>query len=268
MEPTASGTRAIDLTIEIAAPADAVWQALTVAEQLESWFPVNARVTPGVGGSIWVSWAGAATYESRITIWEPSRHLQLTDQPADPGAGQPVAVAQDFLIEGKGGSTVLRLVHSGFSADAQWDEMIDMMSSGWRYFLFNLRHYLEKHRGTHRRMVFTRRQVTDRSRTDAWPAILRALGIDPAAGEGEPFALALGDARFHGTVVQWKPPAHFAGTLDDLNDGLIFLELESDGPEWNAGFWISTYGIAPPRADQLQANLDAVVAELLPTLST
>jgi uncharacterized protein YndB with AHSA1/START domain len=252
-------TRAIEHRIEIAASPDAVWRALTEADQLASWFPVDARVTPGAGGSIWVSWAGAATYETRIRIWEPSKRLQLVEKDVDIPAGQPVAVAQDFYIEGKGGTTVLRFVHSGFSPDAQWDEMFEMMQSGWRYFFFHLKHYLEHHAPTRRRMVFARVPVPRASSADDWQSVLRGLGIDPDAAEGDAYTLTLGDERLSGTIVQRKRPYHFAGTLPDVNDGLLFIEFEPGQKKWHLGFWLSTYDVEDARVQELQAKVDAAI---------
>jgi uncharacterized protein YndB with AHSA1/START domain len=262
MQRTEPTTRAIEVRIEVDAPPDAVWRALTEAEQLESWFPLNARVTPGAGGSIWASWGGASTYESRITVWEPGRHLRLIDHEADPEKGMAVPVAQDYFIEGKAGGTVLRFVHSGFSHDTEWDEMLDTMSSGWRYFFFNLKHYVEKHAGVHRAMVWTRRAVTDRPRAQGWSHILEGLGIDPAAREGDPFSVTIGGESFSGTVAQRNEPVHFAGTLPDLNEGLLFLELEP-GEKWHLGFWLSTYSVEPERVERLQKGVDATVDAIL-----
>ena len=49
------------------ASLDAVWRALTEADELRRWFPVDARVSPGVGGSIWLSWGDGAEGEAPIT---------------------------------------------------------------------------------------------------------------------------------------------------------------------------------------------------------
>lgn len=260
---TAIGTRSIDQTVEIAATPDAVWRALTEADQLASWFPVDARVTPGAGGSIWVSWAGAATYETRISVWEPSKHLQLVEMDADLSAGQPVAIAQDFHIQGRGGTTVLRFVHSGFSKDAQWDDMFEMLESGWRYFLFNLKHYLEHHAGTVRRMVYARVPVPRASSDEDWITVLRGLGIDPDAAEGDAFTLSFGDERLFGTIVQRRAPFHFAGTLPDLNESLIFIEFEPGQETWHLGFWLSTYELDDARVERLQAQVTEAVPAVL-----
>jgi Activator of Hsp90 ATPase homolog 1-like protein len=41
--------------VEIKAPADVVWRAITEAEEIQRWFAPEVRVEPGVGGSMWVS---------------------------------------------------------------------------------------------------------------------------------------------------------------------------------------------------------------------
>jgi uncharacterized protein YndB with AHSA1/START domain len=43
--------RRFEMTIDVNAPADAVWSALTEARELTRWFPLEARVVPGEGGS-------------------------------------------------------------------------------------------------------------------------------------------------------------------------------------------------------------------------
>jgi uncharacterized protein YndB with AHSA1/START domain len=46
----------IEKEIEINAPIEQVWKALTEGDGLKNWFPLEARVTPGVGGKIFLSW--------------------------------------------------------------------------------------------------------------------------------------------------------------------------------------------------------------------
>ena len=44
--------RVVDLTIDIDATLDEVWQALTTGEGIARWFAPYAAVTPGAGGSV------------------------------------------------------------------------------------------------------------------------------------------------------------------------------------------------------------------------
>jgi uncharacterized protein YndB with AHSA1/START domain len=53
---TKGRTRQIEKKIQINVPVEAVWKALTDAQELMRWFPLDAKVEPGKGGSIWISW--------------------------------------------------------------------------------------------------------------------------------------------------------------------------------------------------------------------
>ena len=44
-------SRYVEKTVVIDSPADVVWHALTDAEELTRWFPVDARVKPGLGSA-------------------------------------------------------------------------------------------------------------------------------------------------------------------------------------------------------------------------
>ncbi len=55
--PASGARRSVERTIEIDAPVRDVWRALTDADELMRWFPLEARAEPGEGGSIWMRWA-------------------------------------------------------------------------------------------------------------------------------------------------------------------------------------------------------------------
>ena len=69
-------TRSIEIEIPISASPEAVWKALTDPGELTRWFPLEARVEPGEGGAIALSWGGGMDGENRIRIWQPNRRLQ------------------------------------------------------------------------------------------------------------------------------------------------------------------------------------------------
>ena len=132
-------TRAFDITIEVAVSPDAVWQALTDPQDLVRWFPLEAEITPGAGGRWMISWEGQWPWATEIEIWEPNRHLRLLDRNARPYdaegktqlAVEPMPIAIDWYLEARGGSTRLRLVHSGFGRGAGWDDEFEGVSLGW-----------------------------------------------------------------------------------------------------------------------------------------
>ncbi len=67
--------RAIEKEITIRATADAVWKALTDAGELVRWFAPEARVTPGPGGAIFVSWGPGMEGEQKISLWEKAKSI-------------------------------------------------------------------------------------------------------------------------------------------------------------------------------------------------
>ncbi len=76
--------RAVAVTVDIAAPADVVWSALTDPTELVRWFPSQAAVTPGVGGTVQWSWDDLWTWETTIDLWEPGRRLRLVQEDQRP----------------------------------------------------------------------------------------------------------------------------------------------------------------------------------------
>ena len=111
------GTRSQQHEITIAASPEAVWHAITDAEELTRWFVEAAKVEPGVGGTISISWDGPADGPgSRIEVWEPNRQLRVRLAPMEMGAaktGGETAIVDEYTIERRDGKTVLRFVSSG-----------------------------------------------------------------------------------------------------------------------------------------------------------
>ena len=266
----AAGTRAIDLSIDVAAPIDKVWQTLTDPGHVARWFAPIASGEAREGGMLTVSWGPGAEWTTRIAEWNPPRHAKYSDaQGADEAheqteeqAEMTAAMATDYhLAEGDGG-TCVRLVNSGFSTDPEWDPALRQMTNGWRFFLWNLKHCVERHPGVPRTMISARPWVGG-TREEVWDAV---FGPDGApAGAGEPFSLRLGDETLSGTTVLSDRPWAFAGMVSSLNDGIVHVEMEGmGGPRWKMGVWISAYGVDEARCDQVRQALEGWLARLFP----
>lgn len=261
------GHRILEQGIEIDAPADVVWRALTEAEELIRWFPLAAEVEPGGGGRIWLSWGPGVEGEAPITVWEPDERLQWME-PAPEGG---IRVAVDFHIEGSGGRTVVRVVETGFGSEVPWDgEYVPLKSSGWRYFLYNLKHYLERHRGRPRRLVHVRPEVEHPPEE----AFRRVLGPNGLAAQGDALlerdegadyeVVTSGGQPLAGRVILRVVPIHFAATVANLDDALLFLEMEPTRRGCRPALWLSLYGATAEKADTLQESLEATYARLFP----
>ncbi len=93
-------------------------------------------------------------------------------------------MAFEYLIEGRdGGSTVLRLVHSGFLGD-DWETEFDALRKGWPMYLHTLGEYLAHFNGRRATPVFAA-QPQSRDAAEVRAILLRALGIDHEPKQGE-----------------------------------------------------------------------------------
>jgi uncharacterized protein YndB with AHSA1/START domain len=206
------GTRSAEGTIRIDARAERVWQALTDARELEQWFPLEARVEPGEDGSIWMSWRNEFAGEMKILVWEPPHHLRTA---WSFGEGEKPAQITDYMIEAKGGSTVIRVVTSGFPLDASWDGWVEGTNRGWAFELRSLKHYLERHDGEARHVIYLRRRVP-LSTDDAW----NRLADDAQLGRW----LTAGDVFDH------RPASQYAAIVNHPADAMFRVSVEPAAP--------------------------------------
>jgi uncharacterized protein YndB with AHSA1/START domain len=246
--------RSFEMEIDIDAPAEQVWRALTEAEELMRWFPIEAAVTPGRGGSVKWSWEGAWNWPLGIDDWEPERRLRLIDQSAHPydADGRPIAddrtkaatVALDFTLEPRAGTTRLRLVHSGFGAGTSWDDELDGVSSGWQFELRSLRHYLEHHYGR-RRYHGWATMTTPWSEDKVWRFLLDepAVVIEaPAPQPDRPYVAHVRSVgRFSGTVLLDLAMREFAGTCAEVDNGIFRVGTYRAGGRTGVTFWLATW---------------------------
>jgi uncharacterized protein YndB with AHSA1/START domain len=256
--------RSVDLSIDIDATLDEVWQALTTGEGIARWFAPHAAVTPGAGGSVSIGWDPKEMWSQPITVWEPLRRMQTASE-MPTADGRVVRLAVDYYLEAQGGRVRLRLVHSGFNDSGSWDDYIDGLDAGWTYFLFNLKHAIERHRGV------DRRQLSARFRTTASPGEehpvygAKGLRVRPEIGglrPGDACRLALGGVEVDATVAV-RHRARTAGFLVPAwNDALLFVEREGMKDTHQLGVWLSLYGVPDTTAATLQEGLAGVEAAL------
>jgi len=247
-------TKDIELTVEIDAPPEAVWEAISSAEEVQRWFPLNAEIEPGVGGTFTIDWGPDVRGTGDIDVWEEGRRVRYIERPWGEPDPDAVPVAVEYTIESQGGKTVLRIVNSGFSAEADWADYIDTLDTGWRYFLYNLKHYLERHRGTPRRMVWDRRKISI-PKNEAWPVVFGPEGLAKLSLPTEEGAATELWSGHEAEVVLAAPPIHLACRCPGLNDALLLVELEPGEPPYSVGVWLSLYGVDEDQAVALEGAL-------------
>jgi uncharacterized protein YndB with AHSA1/START domain len=241
----------IEKQIEIAAPVEAVWKAITDGGELSRWFPLEARVEPWKGGKISLSWGTDWEGTAPIEVWEPNRRFRWMETVS----GQPVAI--EFTRESRGSKTVVRIVQSSFASGAAWeDEYFRSTNYGWGFMLFNLRHYLERHAGHARGVVWPRLKVA-MAREMIYERLVGPGGIfvegakDLRAGQRYSLRAASGEA-WTGRVEFVAPPRGFCVTVESLKDALLWPTIEGSAGTFEAQLWFSTYGLPQERVSGIE----------------
>lgn len=144
-------SRSHETRIEIDAPIEEVWKAITEADGLARWFAPKMTVEPGVGGFVLGDWGPGLEWRTVIEVWEPNCHLRLTEtrdhmhsaSPVDEPKMEPCRLVQDYYLETEKGKTLLRLVHSGFGSSDSWEHEYEGTRQGWAVCFHRLKYGLE-----------------------------------------------------------------------------------------------------------------------------
>ena len=127
----------IELETTLPASPEQVWAAIATGPGIDSWFMGRNEVEPREGG-IAAMETGGRREEAVITAYEPGKRIATRTATAEDGR----FMAFEYLIEGRdGGSTVLRVVHSGLLGD-DWQNEYERPRRGWPFHLHTLREYL------------------------------------------------------------------------------------------------------------------------------
>ncbi|KDN81332.1 SRPBCC family protein [Kitasatospora cheerisanensis] len=174
-------THPFEITQEIVLPADPeqVWEAIATGPGIESWFMGRNEVEPREGGAAAMD-VGGNREEALITAYEPGKRFATRTGTAADGR----FMAFEYLIEGRGGgSTVLRVVHSGMLGD-DWEDEYDALRRGWPFHLHTLREYLAHFPGRTGRPVFAMAQTGERPGQEVRAALAGGLSLPAAVTVG------------------------------------------------------------------------------------
>ena len=259
-------SRAVEKQIELNAPIEAVWKALTDGKELARWFPLEARVTPGVGGEVFLSWGDWCQGTGKIDAWEPNKRLRWLE--TFPGADAKHLVVE-WTLEARGGKTILRLVNSGFSGASDWEnEYFDGTDYGWTFMLLSLKFALEKHPGVARQWIGPRHKFAG-TRDEAFARLAGAGGIfkktfpsDVEAGSRYSLAAAANGEMLEGTIEFVRPPRGLCLSVENLNDALLWVEIFGDAGKVDTTLWIYSYGLPEARHAELAEAWNRHFAEI------
>ncbi len=133
----------IEMRLELEAPPERVWRALTDARELSQWFPDDgAELEARDGGAGWFTWKGHGRFAVAIEIFDPPRRLswRWARKAGTPLSEGPSTLVEWTLTPRPGGGTVLELRESGF-ADAKH---LEDNTGGWKHELGQLVEHLRQ----------------------------------------------------------------------------------------------------------------------------
>ncbi len=134
--------RAIDLSVDIDAPPDAVFRALVDADELVRWFPSRAESDPRPGGA----------FAYRFDFGDPEkdhvseghyRDVVPSERVSYPWKAPQGPTEVEFRVGRANGGSTLQLLHSGWGEGVEWEQSQENHRQGWSFFLGNLKAYLE-----------------------------------------------------------------------------------------------------------------------------
>ena len=146
----------IDKTIDIQAPAERVWRALTDAKELSQWFQVTIEGAIAPGAELWMTSVHPAhrgqRFRVRVVEMTATRRLVWEWHPGeiDPAvdyAREPMTTVT-FTLEPSGKGTRLSVSETGFDAIAleRRAKVYGDNEAGWTEVLVWLRNHVEASR--------------------------------------------------------------------------------------------------------------------------
>ena len=250
--------RKLEMQVDIDAPLEAAWKAITEGPGIANWFaPVAAVSAPGKDATVKAGWSEEMMMTHTVDAWEPLRHVRWLDESGWMGPGTSLAL--DYYLSTENGKTRVRLVQSAFGASEGWDDLFDGIETGWTYFLQNLRIYLEKHLGRTRRLISERIEV-DMPRQKFWRHLLSdaagfVIGGTGAVKAGDWIELKISEPATVRAVVEVQIEGQGLGLrIAELTDALLFVELEGKGDKFHVGYWFSVYDEAQAKALETPAK--------------
>ena len=136
--------RIIDTDVRLATTPLRAWQAWADPQHIANWF-VDRAEGEGKAGEVMTWFFDTFNIRQPVPVLEstPGETIVLGSGDAAGPHGHPWLI--EITIAKDGGETRLRLVNSGFSADAAFEDDFQGVVSGWKMALGTMKRWLERH---------------------------------------------------------------------------------------------------------------------------
>ena len=131
----------IERTLELRAPPERVWRAITEPDELARWFGDSAELRLETGGEGWLGWKSHGRFAVRVELWQPPMRFawRWGREPDLPLDETPSTLVEWELAPRDDGGTTLHLRESGFDRPQDREQNV----KGWRHELRELEGYVE-----------------------------------------------------------------------------------------------------------------------------
>lgn len=170
--------------ISIDATPEQVWERLTTAEGIASWFGTRAEIDLRIEGERLVGWGDQMEMSGRITELEPGSRLRITYLADGEETG-----AEEWLVTGDSSTTRLTLIQSMSDEGIDdWEGFYGDVRRGWNLFMASLRFDLEE-AATPNRQVQCAFIPAPMPREEIWEKLEVVVGGSELAAELTPALL-------------------------------------------------------------------------------
>ena len=147
--------RLIDTSVRIDTTPDRAWSAWADPQEIANWF-VDRAEGVAAPGEVMTWFFDTFNYRQPVPVVEAQPGSTFVIGSGEQPGPQGLPYLLEILIERAGGATVVRLLNSGFSPDAKFDDDFEGVVSGWKMALATLKYWLEHHdraQRTHRIVI-------------------------------------------------------------------------------------------------------------------
>jgi len=176
-----AGRRWVEMELLVPGSPEQVWAAMATGQGNAGWF-TKGEIEEKVGGTFRLDFGDGMSSSGEVTFWEPPRRFGYVEHG---WAEDAPPVATEIIITGRAGDKcVVRMVHSLFASNDDWDGQLEGFEDGWVGFFAVLRIYL-RHFAGQPAAPFMAVQAAGSDLGAAWRKILDRLGWSGAnVGEG------------------------------------------------------------------------------------
>ena len=140
----------IEREVLVAAPRQRVWEIITQAEHVGTWFGDSAEVDLRPGGAIVLRWDKYGTMYGTIEKVDEPNYFSYRWNPGilDEKPASDASTLVEFTLTAQGEQTRVRVVESGFSRlprnESERAEQFKDNTDGWTIQLRDLQQYVEQ----------------------------------------------------------------------------------------------------------------------------